>query len=71
MTEYEKELSKRVSKVGDKFIFRGGVYVVEQGEGVSCTGCNFRDGDLCNLLPDCVKIGVNECHRIYVKVEMG
>ena len=64
MTEYEKELKKRVAEVGDKFILRGDIYVAEKDEGNdSCVGCCFLVGHRnCTLTPDCDSRSV-----IYIK----
>lgn len=49
MTKYEEELSKRIGKVGDKFIYRGSVYNTIEGD---CRKCDFANED-CGYLPVC------------------
>jgi len=61
MTEYEKELSKRVVEVGDKFIFRGGMYEAER-QYSGCTACVFKGNGCTDALPDCTSLN-------FIKVE--
>lgn len=66
MTEYEKQLKKRVLRDGDKFIFRDGIYKVVCKDNLSCKGCDFFSETCTPLpIPDCTNNRL-----IFVKEEL-